>query len=266
MPGVRRWQALAVLLTPLLAACPQNLSTSLVQGSTAESLIFDISNAAGTTESGRIVRFSVVEFGGLAGPGKTSVLWQITASPISRGGVEVAEIRYGLPPTGFVTDVGPHALVPGGRYLASVGGAGVEFRVADDGGVSVFDPTEASDRFQQAGLSEDAMLRYWDDLQAALDPPSADGISELAHYPLLVSAPDSTWHVDDRHALVREFDSLFTEELVAELRGTGLEDVIVTSRGVAVALGRLWIGGACEPDAPDLCVPVIYRLERLPPR
>jgi hypothetical protein len=262
MMGSRTRLLLCLLLVPVLAACPQNLSVSVVEPATVDDLRFGISNYTGEAEAGRVFQFSVVELGALGGPGRTTVLWTVTAGPEHRIGAELAEIRYGDLPAGFVTEVGPHPLVPGGRYSAT---GGVEFRVAPDGSVSALDPDTLSDRYVQAGLTRDDFLPYWEGLQAALASADAEAVARAAHYPLEVVTPDSIRKVPDPEALIDDFDEIFPAELRARIAEARQEDLIVTSPAILADLGRIRIGAVCKPEDRSRCAPAVYRVERFPP-
>ncbi len=251
---------LACLLTPLLAGCPQDLSIAVAEGSTASDLRFAISNYAETAESGELSRFSVIELGGIHGPGTETMLWEISHE--SEGTSRVSEVVYGTPPPGFREVVAPTILVPGGRYYATGGSAHVEFRVSGDGTVTEFRPDEDGNPFSASGLQHEDVERFWSALRRGLEPPSPAVVADLVHYPLHVTTPDSTWHVADRDVLMRDFDALFPAELRDRVMASALEDLVSTSRGVAVALGRLWIGPVCEVTGQDPCPPAIFELNR----
>lgn len=248
------------LLTPLLAGCPQDLSVTVADGSTVGDLRFSISNYAETAESGELSRFSVIELGGIHGPGTETTLWEISHE--SEGMARVSEVVYGTPPPGFRTVVAPMTLVPGGRYYATGGSARVEFRVAGDNSVTEFRPDEDGNPFSAAGLRQEDVGRFWEELRRGLEPPSPAVVANLVHYPLHVTTPDSSWHVADRDVLIRDFDALFSAELRERVLASALEDLVSTSRGVAVALGRLWIGPVCEVTGQDPCPPAIFELNR----
>lgn len=251
---------LACLLTPLLAGCPQDLSITVADGSTAGDLRFAISNYVETAESGELSRFSVIELGGIHGPGTETTLWDVSHE--SEGTTRVSEVVYGTPPPGFRTVVAPMILVTGGRYYATGGSARVEFRVASDGTVTEFRPEEDGNPFSASGLQHEDVERFWNELRRGLEPPSPAAVADLVHYPLRVTTPDSSWHVADRDVLIRDFEVLFPAELRDRVLASALGDLVSTSRGVAVALGRLWIGPVCEVTGPDPCPPAIFELNR----
>ena len=245
-------------LAPVLAACPQNLSIDLVPGSTVEDLRFKISNHAGTADSGELLLFKVIEFGGIHGPGAETTLWEIALD--SSGSERVGEVRYGMPPAGFRTEIAPSGLPPGGRYYATGGSAGVEFRVARDGTVTEFNPANETDPFSASGLRQEDVERFWEALRRGLQLSDPDLLADLVHYPLRFSEPDSSWLVSDRQELIREFEHLFPPELRARVVALRVEDLFSTSRGVVVASGVLWIGGACSSAGMDPCPPAIFEL------
>jgi hypothetical protein len=221
-----------------------------------------MSNARGTSESGKVGAFQVVELGGASGPDAYTVLWEVRHP--DRRAVEIEEIRYGVVPGAFVEVVPPAPLRPGGRYLATGGSAGVEFRVQPGGGVVAFRPDTASDRFVEAGLEKEEVRRFWDRMKAAFAGPDPERVAELIRYPLHVETPDSAWEVPDSASLVRTFDAVFRREEVARVQDEALDEAIVTWRGVMVGLGRVQIGAICGAERSQGCPAAIYRVEHYP--
>lgn len=94
------------------------------------------------------------------------------------------------------------------------------------------------DGFNEAfALLQDAFL---------FDDPTS--IADLGFYPLAINANGETYDVLEAQDLVDNFDSLLTEETQDALAGQDYADLIVTSEGVGLANGALWMTNICLDD------------------
>jgi len=86
-------------------------------------------------------------------------------------------------------------------------------------------------------------------LQDALlfDDPAA--LAGLGLYPMTVNANGETYDILEAQDLVDNFYSLLTEDTIAALSSQDYADLIVTSEGVGLANGALWMTLACVDDS-----------------
>ncbi len=120
--------SLLMLLTPILAGCPQRSAVWIEQGSTATHLTLGLGKKRGTPGGADIGVIRVYRCDSPAtGEG---AMWVVGPS----GGTnDVRRIVYGETPPGFVSNQGPHPLTPG-CYRVDVSGTGkTEFQVEKDG-------------------------------------------------------------------------------------------------------------------------------------
>ena len=131
----RRWVSLLVLCVSTLAVagCPADVSLSVEEGGLADSLVFQVLNAAGSERGARVGVFTVVgcERGG------SEVTWSIRHDGLLMPRIEV--IRYGLLPEGFVEVNEVVPLVRGACYEAFASGQSVRFLIDEEGRVRAVD-------------------------------------------------------------------------------------------------------------------------------
>jgi hypothetical protein len=128
-------QLLRALATTLMlgatSACKPSWTIGLQEGSSATAPEFSLVQA-GTSKPARIAAFRVDACAARGSP-PIDTHW-LTVAPGARQSVE--RIVYGVPPAGWRTAQGPHALTPG-CYRAAVGNAPpLEFDVLTDGRVT----------------------------------------------------------------------------------------------------------------------------------
>jgi hypothetical protein len=78
------------------------------------------------------------------------------------------------------------------------------------------------------------------------DDPAA--FADLGLYPLEVRANGEEYELLEPQDLVDNFDSLLTEETIEGLSSQDFADLIVTSEGVGLANGALWMTNICLDD------------------
>ena len=78
------------------------------------------------------------------------------------------------------------------------------------------------------------------------DDPTA--IADLGIYPIAVNANGESYDILEAQDLIDNFDSLLTPETQAALASQDFADLIVTSEGVGLANGALWMTNVCLDD------------------
>lgn len=68
-------------------------------------------------------------------------------------------------------------------------------------------------------------------------------------YPLTVNANGETYDILDEQDFVDNFDSLMLQETIDAIANQDVDDLIVTSEGVGIGNGALWITNICLDDA-----------------
>ncbi|WP_108398763.1 hypothetical protein [Devosia submarina] len=96
-----------------------------------------------------------------------------------------------------------------------------------------------SEEFGEAfGQLQDAFL---------FDDPS--GLASLGEYPLPVEANGEAYDLLEAQDLIDNFNALLTAETQAALASQDFDDLIVTSDGVGLADGAVWMNVVCADDA-----------------
>ena len=131
--GLRLWLPLVGALTVL--ACPEQNAVWVEEGSSADSLVFGV----GRFRDGRgpplssVPTFVVLRC--TEPDADEDVVWQVVVAD-SQAPVP-DRIRYGTPPVGYHSTVGPQDLAPGCYQAAIVGSGRAAFEIASDGGVRI---------------------------------------------------------------------------------------------------------------------------------
>jgi len=68
-------------------------------------------------------------------------------------------------------------------------------------------------------------------------------------YPMTVNANGETYDILDQQDFVDNFDSLMLQETIDAIANQDVDDLIVTSEGVGIANGAMWITNICLDDA-----------------
>lgn len=86
-------------------------------------------------------------------------------------------------------------------------------------------------------------------LVQAMRSGDAEAIAGLAEYPLTVKANGETYDVENAEDFVENFDDLVTPETRSAVGRQQYKDLFVSSDGVMIANGAVWMGAVCEDDA-----------------
>lgn len=91
------------------------------------------------------------------------------------------------------------------------------------------------------------------DLLGILQDAAGNGdqmtIADNAFYPLLVNANGESYNVLEAQDLIDDFDALVYPETLEALINQTADDLIVTSEGVGIGNGAIWITNICVDDA-----------------
>ena len=74
-------------------------------------------------------------------------------------------------------------------------------------------------------------------------------ITGFAFYPLTINANGETYDVLDEQDFIDNFDSLILPETLEAIGSQDVDDLIVTSEGVGLGNGAIWITNICLDDA-----------------
>ncbi|QQR39958.1 hypothetical protein [Devosia rhizoryzae] len=74
-------------------------------------------------------------------------------------------------------------------------------------------------------------------------------IAQYANYPLLVNANGESYDVLEEQDLLDNFDTLVSPETLQALLEQDVADLIVTSEGVGIGNGAMWLSNFCVDDA-----------------
>lgn len=83
--------------------------------------------------------------------------------------------------------------------------------------------------------------------EAAVSSPL--DIAGYGFYPLTVNANGETYDVIDEQDFVDNFDALVMPETLDAIAAQDVEDLIVTSEGVGLGNGAMWITNVCLDDS-----------------
>jgi hypothetical protein len=91
-------------------------------------------------------------------------------------------------------------------------------------------------------------------LQKALAADDKDAVAKLVSYPLTVSLGGQELEIEDKAALVRQYDQVFTKAIKQNIQAQPLNDIFVNKQGIMVGSdGKVW----ALPDGDVLRVYVI---------
>lgn len=74
-------------------------------------------------------------------------------------------------------------------------------------------------------------------------------ITGYAIYPLTINANGETYDILEEQDFIDNFDSLILPETLEAIGSQDVDDLIVTSEGVGLANGAMWITNVCLDDA-----------------
>ncbi|PDV90333.1 hypothetical protein CO652_02805 [Rhizobium sp. H4] len=88
-------------------------------------------------------------------------------------------------------------------------------------------------------------------LVLAMRSDDAETVAGLAEYPLTVKANGETYDVENAEDFIENFDGLVTPETRRAVGRQQYEDLFVSSEGVMLANGAVWMGAVCDDNACD---------------
>ncbi len=95
----------------------------------------------------------------------------------------------------------------------------------------------------------DGLFDLLEELQDAVIAEDAETIAQHALYPLAVNDSDGNYDVADVDEFLDSFDIIFTPETQQALLDQTAGDLIVTSEGIGVGNGAIWLTNVCLDDA-----------------
>ena len=120
-------------------------------------------------------------------------------------------------------------------------------------------PSLAEHRFAVAGLTQEQVANFLDELQAAVRASEAERVCRLAQFPLPVHSAQP-FEVRSSSDCVLNYERIFTTTVRGAILSQEVEDLFANWRGVMVGSGELWFSGICgEPSPHDACPLVAVR-------
>ncbi|OWV85418.1 hypothetical protein ATY78_25755 [Rhizobium sp. R635] len=86
-------------------------------------------------------------------------------------------------------------------------------------------------------------------LVQAMRAGDAETIAGLAEYPLTVKANGETYDIENAEDFVDNFDDLVTSETRRAVGRQQYQDLFVSSEGVMLANGAVWMSAVCDDNA-----------------
>ncbi|MBY3594952.1 hypothetical protein HJA88_03400 [Rhizobium bangladeshense] len=86
-------------------------------------------------------------------------------------------------------------------------------------------------------------------LVQAMRTGDAETIAGLAEYPLSVKADGETYDIENAEDFIENFDDLVTLETRRAVGRPQYEDLFVSSEGIMLANGAVWMGAVCDDNA-----------------
>ncbi|ANL28704.1 hypothetical protein AMC90_CH02906 [Rhizobium phaseoli] len=111
--------------------------------------------------------------------------------------------------------------------------------------------SEVYDRIEELHGDAAGFDRPLRQLVLAMRSGDAETIAGLAEYPLSVKANGETYDVENPEDFVENFDDLVTPETRRAVGRQQYEDLFVSSEGVMLANGAVWMGAVCDDNACD---------------
>lgn len=88
-------------------------------------------------------------------------------------------------------------------------------------------------------------------LVLAMRSGDAETVAGLAEYPLTVKANGETYDVETAEDFIENFDGLVTPETRRAVGRQQYDDLFVSSEGIMLANGAVWMGAVCDDNACD---------------
>ncbi len=95
----------------------------------------------------------------------------------------------------------------------------------------------------------DGFFELFSLLQDAVTFGDPATFGQYAFYPLTVNANGETYDVLEEQDLLDNFDALVSEDTLQAILEQDVADLIVTSEGVGIGNGAMWITNVCLDDA-----------------
>jgi hypothetical protein len=111
--------------------------------------------------------------------------------------------------------------------------------------------SEVYDRIEELHGDAAGFDRPLRQLVLAMRSGDAETIAGLAEYPLTVKANGETYDVENAEDFVENFDDLVTPETRRDVGRQQYQDLFVSSEGVMLANGAVWMGAVCDDNACD---------------
>lgn len=119
--------------------------------------------------------------------------------------------------------------------------------------LALFTPAMASEEEVYANIEAihgdaDGFFELFAGIQDATMSNPTD-ITGYAFYPLTINANGETYDILEEQDFIANFDSLILPETLEAIGSQDVDDLIVTSEGVGLANGAMWITNACLDDS-----------------
>ena len=111
--------------------------------------------------------------------------------------------------------------------------------------------SEVYDRIEELHGDAAGFDRPLRQLVLAMRSGDAETIAGLAEYPLSVKANGETYDVESAEDFVENFDDLVTPETRRAVGRQQYQDLFVSSEGVMLANGAVWMGAVCDDNSCD---------------
>lgn len=105
---------------------------------------------------------------------------------------------------------------------------------------------EVRDQIEQVLGQADDLAEPMLSVQQAIIDGDADLLSGYVEFPLRVNSDGDAEEIADADALSENFSEIFTPSVRKAIKGMKYEELIVTSEGVGMANGAVWMSLICE--------------------
>jgi hypothetical protein len=110
------------------------------------------------------------------------------------------------------------------------------------------DEASTWDRIESIHGDAEGFFEIFSTLQNAVTTGDAATIAEYGLYPLAVNASDGNYEIVDASDFIDSFDIAFTAETQRAVLDQNPDDFIVTSEGVGLGNGAIWLTNVCLDD------------------
>lgn len=110
------------------------------------------------------------------------------------------------------------------------------------------DEASTWDRIESIHGDAAGFFELVDTLQNAVTTGDAASIAEYGFYPLAVNDSDGNYEIIGASDFVDSFDIAFTAETQQAVLNQNPDDMIVTSEGVGLGNGAIWLTNVCLDD------------------